>query len=157
MYGADESEFKTAGDGTSAIQGVAGNGHPSYCPIIAASRTLELPPHMTTDQPKRRSVEPIAVRAAQATDRPFIVEMARLACVIEDCPLPDPTAPEVEAMLPGPDDCALVATGEGEVAIGAAWWCFRDPALLLDESGAALPEMTLAYARHTVTAGSAGP
>ena len=76
-------------------------------------------------------------------DRPFIVEMARFACVIEDRPLPEPGASEVVAMLPAADDHALIADDDSG-SLGAAWWFFHQPPLLLDDSGAPLPEMIVA-------------
>jgi GNAT superfamily N-acetyltransferase len=84
------------------------------------------------------------LRGADATDDQFIVEMARLACTIEDRPLPPADDPDVLAMFPGPDDCAIVAVeGEGR-RVGAAWWCFHRPVLVEDDAGQPVPEMALA-------------
>jgi GNAT superfamily N-acetyltransferase len=91
---------------------------------------------------------PARVRRATSEDRRFVVEMARLACVIEDRPLPEPTAPEVTAMLPGPDDVALLAVDAADRPIGAAWWSFREPPLVTDAAGNPVPEMTLAVAQE---------
>lgn len=77
-------------------------------------------------------------------DEPFIVEMARLACTIEDRPLPARDAGDVIAMLPGPDDCAVVAVDDKGRRLGTAWWCFRQPPLVEDEHGEPVPEMAMA-------------
>jgi len=74
----------------------------------------------------------------------FIVEMARLACTIEDRPLPPKDAAEVLAMLPEADDCAVVAVDDKGRRVGAAWWCFRQPPLVEDEDGTPVPEMAMA-------------
>jgi GNAT superfamily N-acetyltransferase len=84
------------------------------------------------------------VRRAEEDDEPFIVEMARFASTIEDRPLPPKDAPDVVAMLPGPEGCAFVATDEQERRVGAAWWCLRRPPLIEDEDGTAVPEMAMA-------------
>ena len=49
------------------------------------------------------------VRRARAEDGEFVVEMARLACTLEDRPLPAADAPAVLALLPAETDVALVA------------------------------------------------
>lgn len=86
----------------------------------------------------------ILIRQAAAADAPFIVEMARLACTIEDRPLPAHDADDVIAMLPGPDDCAVLAVDNNGRRVGAAWWCFRQPPLVEDEDGEPVPEMAMA-------------
>jgi len=91
---------------------------------------------------------PTRLRLATSGDRPFLVEMARLASVIEDRPLPEPTATEVVAMLPGLGDCAIIAVDPAGRAIGAAWWSFREPPLCTDRGGNPVPEMTLAVAEE---------
>ena len=47
----------------------------------------------------------VEVRDATADDASFVVEMARMACTIEDRPLPPADSSEVASMLPGRDDC----------------------------------------------------
>lgn len=84
------------------------------------------------------------LRRAIGDDRSFLVEMARLASVIEDRPLPEPTAPEVAAMLPGADDVAVIAVDAASRPIGAAWWSFQEPPLLTDTAGNPVPEMIIA-------------
>jgi GNAT superfamily N-acetyltransferase len=78
------------------------------------------------------------IRAAQPADEAFIIEMARLAAVIEDQPLPP--AATVTHMLPTTLDTVLVATTAAGTPIGAAWWHFHDPPLL----DPTVPEMGLA-------------
>jgi GNAT superfamily N-acetyltransferase len=76
-----------------------------------------------------------------------VVEMARLACTIEDRPLPPADSAEVVSMLPSADDYAVVAQdGEGRL-LGAAWWCLRDPPLVADAEGTAIPEMAMAVVK----------
>ena len=83
------------------------------------------------------------LRPARPEDEPFLVEMARVACTIEDRPLPRPDAPDVLALLPGPG-AAIVAEGGGGQAVGAAWWHVHEPPLLRDGAGEALPELVMA-------------
>jgi GNAT superfamily N-acetyltransferase len=83
-------------------------------------------------------------RRATDSDRPFIVEMSRLASVIEDRPLPPCESEEVTGKLPGPDDCAVVAVDDHDYPVGAAWWFFHDPPLLTASGGKALPELIVA-------------
>jgi GNAT superfamily N-acetyltransferase len=87
---------------------------------------------------------PIEVRLALAADAPFLVEMARHACVIEDWPLPDPESEETRSVLPSDGDMSVVAIDPGGELIGAAWTFHHDPTLVLDEHGAALPEIAMA-------------
>jgi GNAT superfamily N-acetyltransferase len=86
----------------------------------------------------------LIVRPAGADDRPFIVEMARLACVIEERPLPAPESADVAGLLPSPTDHALLATNDKGRPIGAAWWYFHTPPLLSTTDGRPLPEMVVA-------------
>jgi GNAT superfamily N-acetyltransferase len=83
-------------------------------------------------------------RRAADGDRPFIVEMSRLASVIEDRPLPPSDSEEVTDKLPGPDDCAVVAVDDHDHPVGAAWWFFHYPPLLTASDGSALPELIVA-------------
>jgi GNAT superfamily N-acetyltransferase len=83
------------------------------------------------------------LRVAQHEDAPFLLEMARLACGLEDRPLADPQAPEVIALL-GLRDAAVIADDDDGRAVGAAWWHMHEPPLLRDASGEALPELVMA-------------
>lgn len=84
------------------------------------------------------------VRPAAAADNAFLVEMARLACTIEDRPLPAPDAAEVQKMLPQPTDPAVVAWDEHGRPIGAAWLFTHEPALVREPDGKLLPELAMA-------------
>lgn len=70
--------------------------------------------------------------------------MARLACGFEDRPLPFADDPEVLALVPGPTDVTVVATEEGGEGLGAAWWHFHEPPLIIDDRGQAVPEVAMA-------------
>lgn len=83
------------------------------------------------------------LRRATPQDRAFVVEMARLACTLEDRPLPPADAPDVLALLPGPD-VAVIATDDGGRPLGAAWWHLHEPPLLRDPKGAPVPELVMA-------------
>ena len=83
------------------------------------------------------------LRRATPHDRPFIVEMARLACTLEDRPLPSGDASEVLALLPAPD-AAIVATDDDGRRLGAAWWHIHEPPLLRDAAGEPVPELVMA-------------
>ncbi len=84
------------------------------------------------------------LRPAEPQDMAFVVEMARLACTLEDRPLPRPGAADVVALLPGPDAAAVIATDDDGRPVGAAWWHLHDPPLLRDAGGKALPELVMA-------------
>jgi GNAT superfamily N-acetyltransferase len=84
------------------------------------------------------------VRTATQHDRDFLVEMARLACGLEDRPLPAADDPAVRALLPGRTDLALVAADDRGERVGAAWWHFHEPALVVGEAGQPLPEIAMA-------------
>jgi len=88
----------------------------------------------------------VEIRLAQQQDRDFVVEMAVLACGLDDRPLPARDDEAVLALLPGPADLALIATGEDGARRGAAWWHFHEPPLLVDDRGTPLPELTMAVA-----------
>ena len=85
------------------------------------------------------------LRPAEPEDTAFVREMARLACGLEDRPLPDPDAPEVSALLPGPR-AAIVASSDDGRPVGAAWWHVHEPPLLRDGDGQPLPELIMAVA-----------
>lgn len=96
------------------------------------------------------------IRWAQEEDRGFVVEMAVLACGLDDRPLPARDDEAVLALLPGPADLALVATEEDGARIGAAWGHFHEPPLLVDDSGTPLPELTMAVAAQARGRGTGG-
>jgi GNAT superfamily N-acetyltransferase len=84
------------------------------------------------------------IREADANDRGFVIEMARLACTLEDRPLPEPNAPEVLACLPLAISTAVIATDHKDRPLGAAWWHLHDPPLVVTQDGAPIPELTMA-------------
>jgi GNAT superfamily N-acetyltransferase len=84
------------------------------------------------------------LRSAGTEDRPFLVEMARHVCTLEDRPLPAADAPEVVAFLPDSLEAAVVAVNERARRLGAVWWVLREPPLLLDREGSPLPELAIA-------------
>lgn len=80
-------------------------------------------------------------REGRPHDEAFIVEMAREASTIEDRPLPDSHAAVVRAVLPPSYDTAVIATDEDGRRLGAAWWHWHEPPLLVDQCAKPLPEM----------------
>jgi len=84
------------------------------------------------------------IRQAEAEDRGFLVELARIACTLEDRPLPEPDAPEVLACLPQAINAALVAANDQNSPVGAAWWHLHEPPLVVSSDGSPLPELTMA-------------
>jgi GNAT superfamily N-acetyltransferase len=84
------------------------------------------------------------VRQAEDHDREFLVEMARLACGLDDRPLPSPEDPSVLVLLPRPTDLAVVAIDDREHCVGAAWLHSHTPPLVVDERGQPIPEITMA-------------
>ena len=84
------------------------------------------------------------LRLPNTADEPFIIEIARHACVIEDWPLPDPDAEETTSLLPGTDDIAVVATDAAGAMLGAAWTFVSDPPLMTGADGEAIPEVAVA-------------
>jgi GNAT superfamily N-acetyltransferase len=88
--------------------------------------------------------DPIEMRQATDDDAAFVIEMARMACSIEDRPLPPADSAEVVSMLPGDNDSTLVAVDHAGRQLGAAWWCFHDPPLLADADGRPIPEIAMA-------------
>jgi len=83
------------------------------------------------------------LRLAESADSPFLIEVARLACTLEDRPLPAPDAPDVIALLPEPN-AAVIAVDEDGRPVGAAWWHVRERPLLRGANGEALPELAMA-------------
>jgi GNAT superfamily N-acetyltransferase len=92
------------------------------------------------------------IRNAVAEDRGFLVEMARIACTLQDRPLPERDAPEVLACLPPAMSAAVIATKD-ERPLGAAWWHLHEPPLVLTSDGIALPELTMAVAEDVRSQG----
>ncbi|MBP1818145.1 GNAT family N-acetyltransferase [Mycobacterium sp. OAE908] len=88
------------------------------------------------------------LRLTNFDDTAFIVEMARHACVIEDWPLPEADSEDTRSLLPGIDDTGIVASGAGEVRLGAVWTFRHNPPLLFDAENAPLPEIAIAVVRE---------
>jgi GNAT superfamily N-acetyltransferase len=83
--------------------------------------------------------------AEQPADRPFLVEMARLACSLEDREPPAEDDPDMLGILPRASDAALIATDDRGRPIGAAWWHLDDiQPLVRDQDGRPLPELAVA-------------
>ena len=89
------------------------------------------------------------LRPAKTEDTAFVIEMARLACGLEDRPLPGPDAAEVIALLPTPGAAIIAADDDGR-PLGAAWWHVHEPPLLHDADGQALPQFETARAYAAV-------
>ena len=83
------------------------------------------------------------LRPAEPDDRPFVIEMARLACTLDGRPLPAPDAPAVFTLLPR-GDAGVIAVDDDGHPVGAAWWHLRDPPLLRGADGEPLPELVMA-------------
>ncbi len=88
------------------------------------------------------------LRLAQAEDRAFVIEMARMACTLEGRPVPSADAPAVVALLPGAEDVAVIAVDDDAQLVGAAWWHIHDPPLLVDADDEPLPELAMAVVEH---------
>ena len=88
------------------------------------------------------------LRLAQAADRAFVIEMARMACTLDGRPLPSADAPAVVALLPGAADVAVIAVDDDAQPVGAAWWHIHDPPLLVDADDEPLPELVMAVVAH---------
>lgn len=86
------------------------------------------------------------VRRGEPADAAFVVEMARLASVIEDRPLPPADDPDlVQGLPPAPaPGTSLLALDDDGRPVGAAWWHFREPPLLVAPDGAPVPEIVVA-------------
>ena len=82
------------------------------------------------------TVVDVPVRAGEPSDAAFIVEMARLASAIEDRPLPPADDPELARGLPRSPGTAVLALDHDGHPVGAAWWHFRDPPLVVTPDGA---------------------
>lgn len=88
------------------------------------------------------------LRLAQAEDRAFVIEMARMACTLDGRPVPSADAPAVVALLPGAEDVAVIAVDDDAQPVGAAWWHIHDPPLLVDADAEPLPELAMAVVEH---------
>lgn len=84
------------------------------------------------------------VRTGEPSDAAFIVEMARLASVIEDHPLPPADDPGLVRMLPPAPDTAVLALDDDGRPVGSAWWHVPDPPLVVTPDGAPVPEIVVA-------------
>jgi GNAT superfamily N-acetyltransferase len=85
----------------------------------------------------------VLVRTAEPPDTAFIIEMARLASVIENRPLPPADDPDLVQMLPVSPDTAVLALAHDGHPVGAAWWRFPSP-LVVRSDGAPVPELVVA-------------
>ena len=90
------------------------------------------------------TVSAMQLRVAGPQDWAFVVEMARDACTLEQRPRPAADAPAVVALLPGPQDVAVIAADNHGRSLGAAWLHTHQPPLLSDAHGRALPELVMA-------------
>jgi GNAT superfamily N-acetyltransferase len=86
----------------------------------------------------------VPVRAGEPSDAAFIVEMARLASVLEDLPLPPADDPALVRGLPPTPDTAVLALDHAGRPVGAAWWHFRECPLVVTPDGAQVPELVVA-------------
>jgi GNAT superfamily N-acetyltransferase len=120
--------------GGKLFDGYRRDGTDSPGPILTQRR-------LESDAPGQPGVE---VRLARSGDTPFLVEMARHACVIEDWPLPDRDSEDTQSLLPSLGDVSVVATDTAGEVLGAAWTFHHDPALARDDEGTALPEIAIA-------------
>jgi GNAT superfamily N-acetyltransferase len=88
----------------------------------------------------------VPVRAGEPSDAAFIVEMARLASVLEGDPLPTVDDPAVLRGLPPSPDTAVVALDDDGRPVGAAWWHVRECSLVVTPDGVPVPEIVVAVA-----------
>jgi len=87
----------------------------------------------------------VPVRAGEPSDAAFIVEMARLASVIEDRPLPPADDPELVQMLPlSPDTAVLALDHDGHPRSGRPGGTFQTCPLVVTPDGAPVPELVVA-------------
>ena len=86
----------------------------------------------------------VPVRTGEPSDAAFIVEMARLASAIEGRPLaPGRRSRAGAGPSPSPDTSVLALDHDGH-PVGAAWWHFREPLLVVTPDGAPVPELVVA-------------
>lgn len=93
--------------------------------------------------------DPWRVRPATPEDRAFIVEMARQASILEGRPLPAADSDDVRSVLPGGDDEVIVADNLLGRPAGAAWTFHSDPPLMMDATGASIPELCIAVTHQS--------
>ncbi|MDP8909773.1 MAG: GNAT family N-acetyltransferase [Chloroflexota bacterium] len=88
------------------------------------------------------------LRLAEAEDRAFVIEMARMACTLDGRPVPSADAPAVVGLLPGAADVTVIAVDDDGELVGAAWWHIHDPPLIVDADDEPLPELAMAVVKH---------
>jgi GNAT superfamily N-acetyltransferase len=98
----------------------------------------------TPDAGARRTLVEVPVRTGEPSDAAFIVEMARLASAVEGRPLPPVDDPQLVRGLPPSPDASVLALDHDGHPVGAAWWHFREPLLVVSPDGAAVPELVVA-------------
>jgi GNAT superfamily N-acetyltransferase len=143
--GADATELLDRLDG--GERGVvieSARGGPSREP---ERRRLRTPPTVNADG-RGGTVSVVPVRTGEPSDAAFIVEMARLASVIENRPLPPADDPALVRGLPPAPDTAVLALDAVGRPVGAAWWHFRDPPLVVTPGGEQVPEIVVAVLPH---------
>jgi GNAT superfamily N-acetyltransferase len=86
----------------------------------------------------------VPVRTGELSDAAFINDMARLASAIEGRPLPPADDPLLAQGLPPSPDTSVLALDHDGHPVGAAWWHFREPLLLVTPDGAPVPELVVA-------------
>jgi GNAT superfamily N-acetyltransferase len=86
----------------------------------------------------------VLLKQGRAHDWAFIIAMAQFASTLDDRPLPEADDPVVRSLLPSSPEAAVIAMDERPTPLGAAWWFFHDPPLIVDRGGCAVPEMTIA-------------
>jgi len=91
-----------------------------------------------------QNTELVEIRRAEASDRSFIVEMARLACALNGRAVPDADDPELTALLTSAHDPTLIAVDGVARPMGAVWTRLLDPPLIRDKAGRPVPELVIA-------------
>jgi GNAT superfamily N-acetyltransferase len=92
----------------------------------------------------RPTIVNVSVRAGEPSDAAFIVEMARLASAVEGRPLPPVDDPVLAQGLPPSPGTSVLALDHDGNPVGAAWWHFRKPLLIVTPDGAPVPELVIA-------------
>jgi GNAT superfamily N-acetyltransferase len=87
----------------------------------------------------------VPIRAGEPADAAFVVEMARLASAVDGRP-PPADDPVLALGLPPSPDMSVLAVDDDGRPVGAAWWHFREPLLLVAPDGAPVPELVIAVA-----------
>jgi GNAT superfamily N-acetyltransferase len=91
-----------------------------------------------------RSIVDVSIRTGEPSDAAFIVDMARLASAVQGRPLPRADDPQLALGLPLTPDAGVLATDHDGRPLGAAWWHFREPLLVVTPDGAPVPELVIA-------------